>query len=853
MKPEEKKISPETDAVTNQDLARLVVLQNSAHEPETAQEFAIFVTNQSHQLSPFFQSLCWHKNSLNMVEVMAVSGVSSIDSNAIIVRFMVKLIKAIIAMDGSEKSKIIYVELINDKDSIVALKELYTNNVSVAGDFKINKNWKPGTYMLRAYTNYMRNNNPDYFFKKEIPVWALKEEAISNQNPTIIENHNAAPKETTITRPDLNFYPEGGYLINGIQSKVAIKVKDDYYKEANITGVIKDSDHKTISAFKVFEFGLGALTFTPEANKTYYASIICNGKTENYELPKALPKGFSLNLLNHGNEIVLKAAATNKIGLKNAFIVAHHRGEVIFQKLIEKNTNKFTVKFNTENFNSGVTNITLFNNNGKPVCERLVFINNSENNVIVNMSNNNDVYKTREKVSLQLDLKDKKGNPLTGNLSLTVNDLQSIQKNYKDDHIKSYLLLNSDLRGKIENPGYFFEEGKESKRRYLLDLVMLTHGWSRFTWNDLLYSAPKTENKYATEKGLYISGQVQALKDRRSFIAAPTKLTVMKEGEVPFQELKQSDENGQFTYGPYVFFDSVPMLVEARVKAFKSDYSKNSDVHISIHKKKYKSPKVNRTNLLRKSKINKAVAAKFMEQALSGYKIDTAYFNSSQRLNEIIITAKKETLKEKRNKELSSLTDYGSPRRRLDMESIIGAKSLSISNLIQRLLPGVNIINDSISLRGGKPALLLDGFSAEYQEISHLSGSDIEFIDLLSGASASLVRNNANGVIAIYTKTGNGFIDNTKPEPGIINFKYPGFYTAREFYEPNYADSFYDSAKPDTRKTTLHWEPKIRIKENAKAEVTFFTNDTKTDYTIEIEGITDGGIPVYHFSTFEVE
>ena len=274
----------------------------------------------------------------------------------------------------SEKSKIIYVELINDKDSIVALKELYTNNVSVAGDFKINKNWKPGIYMLRAYTNYMRNNNPDYFFKKEIPVWDLKEEAISNQNPTIIENHNAAPKETTITRPDLNFYPEGGYLINGIQSKVAIKVKDDYYKEANITGVIKDSDHKTISAFKIFEFGLGALTFTPEANKTYYASIICNGKTENYELPKALPKGFSLNLLNHGNEIVLKAAATNKIGLKNAFIVAHHRGEVIFQKLIEKNTNKFTVKFNTENFSSGVTNLTLFNNNGKPVCERLVLL-----------------------------------------------------------------------------------------------------------------------------------------------------------------------------------------------------------------------------------------------------------------------------------------------------------------------------------------------------------------------------------------------------------------------------------------------------------------------------------------------
>ena len=95
------------DVVTNQDLARLVILQNRVHESETAQEFAIFATNQSHELSPFFQSVCWHKNTLNQVQVMAVSGVSSIDSNAIIVRFMVKLIKAISEMEGAEKAKII--------------------------------------------------------------------------------------------------------------------------------------------------------------------------------------------------------------------------------------------------------------------------------------------------------------------------------------------------------------------------------------------------------------------------------------------------------------------------------------------------------------------------------------------------------------------------------------------------------------------------------------------------------------------------------------------------------------------------------------------------------------------------
>jgi len=107
MKAEDNRAKPEAEAVTNKDLARLVVLQNTAHDPETAQEFSIFVTNQSHQLTPFFQSICWQRNKLNLVEIMAVSGVSSIDSNAIIVRFMVKLVKAILAMDGSDKNKII--------------------------------------------------------------------------------------------------------------------------------------------------------------------------------------------------------------------------------------------------------------------------------------------------------------------------------------------------------------------------------------------------------------------------------------------------------------------------------------------------------------------------------------------------------------------------------------------------------------------------------------------------------------------------------------------------------------------------------------------------------------------------
>jgi len=103
----EQNLDQRVDLVTTEDLAKLVIIQNRAHEAESAQELAIFATNESHEISPYFQSIFWHKNTFNMVEVMAVSGVSSIDSTAIIVRFMVRLIKHISAMEGADKAKII--------------------------------------------------------------------------------------------------------------------------------------------------------------------------------------------------------------------------------------------------------------------------------------------------------------------------------------------------------------------------------------------------------------------------------------------------------------------------------------------------------------------------------------------------------------------------------------------------------------------------------------------------------------------------------------------------------------------------------------------------------------------------
>jgi hypothetical protein len=157
----------------------------------------------------------------------------------------------------STKSKVLYVELINNQDSIISKRRLFIDDVNVQGDFKIRKDWKEGKYILRAYTNYMRNDDPNYFFQKEIDIWARdKKQKISSLVPPETQDDSIISD-----KPDLYFYPEGGYLVENLTSKVAIKIKNDIYNKIHLTGYITDSDNIFISDFKTSDFGLGFFFF----------------------------------------------------------------------------------------------------------------------------------------------------------------------------------------------------------------------------------------------------------------------------------------------------------------------------------------------------------------------------------------------------------------------------------------------------------------------------------------------------------------------------------------------------------------------------------------------------------------
>jgi hypothetical protein len=750
----------------------------------------------------------------------------------------------------SDKSKVVHVELINDKDSVLQHKRLYTQYISASGDFKISKNLKQGKYLLRAYTTNMRNNGQKDFFQKEISIWSVSKQD-SLQSIANVTEIKTNPTPIILPRPNVEFYPEGGYLVEGISNKVAIKVKDDAYQDVQLSGTIKDNNDNEIFDFKTLDFGLGVFNLAPEKGKTYYASIYINGAEERYTLPKALSNGYTINAINNGSQLIINATSNKELGLKSTFLVGHQRGKLIFKKFENSTKKTYSLKLPTKGLSDGVMNITLFDGNGNPTVERLVFIDNSENNLKVTFNKSAEALGLRKKFDVNVDVKNNNGEKVSSILSMSVRDLAAVPQNTRTENIKTWLLLNSDLRGVIKTPGYFFEKENDIKRRYLLDLVMMTHGWRKFTWNEIL-NGNEEKKQFEPEKGLYITGITRKLKKPYTPHSAPTRLTFMG-SNIHQEPIQKADSLGRFKFGPFIFFDSIPTLLEARMDHFKSEKRKSRNVVILVDKLNNKNtPEVIRKPLLKSNTNEENQIAAFLKISKYIQKINFEYDQSVKQLDEVIIKARLKTEEEKKEQERDDRTDYGSASNRLTIEELGPSAGSQTAFDIVSFMRGVSSYGDTIYLRNssGSPGIYLDGMQVDADLLKSINGDDISFIDILTGAEAATFSNAGNGIIAVYSTTGNVRTKNIKRKPGIIDFQPEGFYTARKFYAPDHINAGPEELMKADIRTTLHWEPFIRTTKEKESEISFFSCDSRTDYIIEVQGISDDGVPIYGFTTF---
>jgi len=281
----------------------------------------------------------------------------------------------------------------------------------------------------------------------------------------------------------LGLYPEGGDMVNGIESNIAFRAVNEFNKPADIEGIVYNDDKDVVCNFSSFHQGMGSFSLKPEPGKNYYVKITKpKGIDELFELPEALNRGYVMNTdISNPEKITLHIKTTESEELS---VIAQVRGKIYYANAVKtvKGDNMFDIS--TQEFPAGVAQITLFDSKGIPRSERLVFVNKT-NQLNVSIQTDKEKYLPREKVKLTISVKDDRGMPIPANLSLSVvNDQLLSFADDKSGNILSKLLLEPDIKEKVEEPAFYFSN--EPKSDKALDYLMMTAGWRRYTWEKVL-------------------------------------------------------------------------------------------------------------------------------------------------------------------------------------------------------------------------------------------------------------------------------------------------------------------------------------------------------------------------------
>ena len=290
------------------------------------------------------------------------------------------------------------------------------------------------------------------------------------------------------TKLDVGIYPEGGDLVDGIFSKVAVRVRDEFGKPADVSAEVVTDDGKTVAEFDTFHKGMGSFNIKPEKARNYALKIVRpKGVKGRFPLPACLEKGYTLEAkVVDGKRADLVVRSTEKEPMT---VTVRSRGNQYDEQTFMARKGENRLSFNLESFPMGVVQITLFDSKNIERAERLCFIQ-PKKQMKISIQTDRKTYGPREKVNLTVKTTDERGIPVPAQLTLSVVDDSLIA--FADDRqgsILSKLLLEPDITGEVFEPSFYFDE-KEKKRDEALDLLMLTQGWRRFTWKAVLGDEP---------------------------------------------------------------------------------------------------------------------------------------------------------------------------------------------------------------------------------------------------------------------------------------------------------------------------------------------------------------------------
>ncbi len=600
---------------------------------------------------------------------------------------------------------------------------------------------------------------------------------------------------------------------------------------------------------------MGVFSLTPEGGKSYQAIIDYQGETYTYPLPKALGKGIAMLVINSENNFRIHLQSSLPDGIKDFILVGRQRGETVFHSLLKGNNPTRIINISKENLIQGIIRFTLYDKNDKPICERLAFVESTAFEPIVNILPSNKTFKKRELVTIDFSLKNQLEKAIQADMSLAVTDLDVVGSDVYGTTIKSQLLLNSELKGVIEHPNYYFESD-DPNRKGALDLLMMCQGWRRYIWNDTVNDSIQ-KYPYAIENGFSFTGSVKKFSNSKKITAVDVSLTFLNKNSFDHFEMK-TGEKGKFQFGDFDIMDSTKVIIQAKnywkIKNKDQKKKKKPMMNYFIELDSIKVPKTT-PELFRLKTANDSLFDTYISRSKQTHYNDSLFAveNGTIILAEVKLKSVKSKLERIKDEKRSM---YGQPSYSVDFNDLPYIPYINPLEALQGRVPGL-IVNPDGTVRfssstsfnlSNNALILIDGMPID--SVHYINASDIDFIDILKWSETSIYGSRgAGGVIAIHSKDGESQLlrskldASAKTRQGIHSFVHPGFYQAKEFYAPKYKTEKPEHVKPDYR-STLYWNPTVKIDKQGKAKISFYSADISTTYRVELEGLTTDGIPI---------
>ncbi len=602
-------------------------------------------------------------------------------------------------------------------------------------------------------------------------------------------------KQQTISVPfhtgnliQFSMFPEGGDLVSNLQNTLAFKTVNINGDPLETEGILFENGD-TLLRFKSTHAGMGSFDFMPDANKKYHIKLSKPYSDSLWVLPEIKQEGITFHLTKRdSNFIVFKVRQNAGLNEKVICLRGQMRGNV-YCFLSGVLTEELEVKVDQREFpQQGIAEFTLLNGDLLPLAERLVYVN-THYKLHIETKLSKKKYSTREKVKLEIEVKDKYGRPVVAHLGISIFD--KIYQNHQDaKNIFTHYYLSTQIKGRIYDPAYYFNK-KNKNRTEALDLLLLTQGWRRYVWSENLLA----ENAKNLSPILFdgVKGEVKATKKIKKAPKGNQAMSIYNPAKDEKKYLLLADSKGNFEVTPvhldlgrggFIYFKPNGKDIYSYKLLLKPPFDIISEI-LSLKKSIY--PTQCKT-------IKKEVQTRSFVPGLNVIELD-----------EILIEADKKT--QFRNKYIGYLDSIAKFSQCSDYVAFCGRLNCPFHT-------------DPIVHKHRKPI-----------EGEELGVYIIYDLNSLTFKNSDLVR-----IIYHYPKI-------TEEELMRMNnlSRVKGYYIEREFYKPNYDKQDSLVTVPDYR-NTLYWNPLVLTNREGKATIEFFCSDIYTGFIGVIEGVSGDGM-----------